>query len=193
MWTPSAALADNNCFATESAECMDFGPHPLPTSVAAFAGLQERLMAAPDEQMKAVAGAALFVYAAMVRTYDDVLGRSLLVLALDPGARSPGKVHGGESWSKANDYYIGRLAKRPGLVRSYAVGADAAADYAINSAKPVTLRFRKQTKYVTDPAKGKTKIFVCTPGAKTCRPVNVVRDAKGVWRVSAFSSFTIGF
>ncbi len=189
----TAVAADQNCFAGQSSACMDFGPEALPTSVAAFQALQKKLMAAPDARMQATAGAALFVYAALVRTYDDVLGKALLVLALDPSGRSPGKVHEGATWSKANEYYIQRLADRPALVGSYAVGTDPARKYALDPTQSVTLRFRKQTQYVADPATGKTKVFVCTPGAKTCRPIQVSRDASGIWRVSGFSSFTIGF
>lgn len=190
---PARAMAQTNCFVGPAANCVDVGPHPLPTSVAAFEGLQERLMAADTPQQKAMGGAALFAIAAMVRTYDEVLGKALLVLALDPSARAPSAKGGPGAWSKANDYYIQRLAQRKGLVGSYAVGTVPDRDYAIDPGKPVTVRFRRQTKFVSDPKSGKTKVFVCTPGAKTCRPMQMARDATGIWRVTGFSSFTIGF
>jgi hypothetical protein len=206
MWTRIVALviglsvlavadgwaADNNCFATRT-DCVDFGPHRLPTSVAEFDTLQRTLMGAETPQLRAYAAAALFLYAAMVRSYDDALGSALLVRALEEAARGPATPAGGQRWSKAKDYFVQRLHQRPELVGSYAVGADAKAGYPITPTAPGTLRFRAQTKYVSAPSSGATKVFVCTPGAKTCRPMNVTRDAKGVWRVSAFSSITIGF
>jgi hypothetical protein len=184
--------ADNNCFATRTA-CVDFGPNALPTSVAEFDALQRTFMTAEKEQMRAYGAAALFLYAAMVRSYDAALGSAFLVRALEEAARGPADAAGGQRWSKANDYYVQRLKARPELVGSYAVGADPKAGYPIAPTKPVTLRFRQQTKFVSPPSTGATKVFLCTPGAKTCRPMNVTRDAKGVWHVSAFSSITIGF
>ncbi len=181
-----------NCFGVPGASCFKFGPHKLPKNVKEYKALRSKFMKANSEVKKAYGGAALFLYALMVRTYDKSLGNKFLVMALTKDGLSKGNHYKGYTWSRSLDYHIKRITKRPQIPRSHVGNSSPKNNYKVNFKKAINIKFRKQTKYVPDPATGKYKVFACTSGAATCRPLALRRNKNGIWKVKSFSSISVG-
>ncbi len=189
-----------NCFSVPGSSCFKLGPHKLPKTVKEFKALRSKLMSANTEVKKAYGGAALFLYALMVRTYDKSLGNKFLVMSLTKDGLTKGNHYKGYTWSRSLDYHVKRITSRSQIPRSHVVGSSPKNNYKVNFKKALKLVFRKQTaakgsdgsKYVPDPATGKYKIFSCSSGAATCRPMALRRNKKGIWKVKSFSSISVG-
>jgi hypothetical protein len=74
---------------------------------------------------------------------------------------------------------------------AYPVGATRANKYVFDKSK-VSFRFRKQERLVGSIDSGKYKVFACSEGTATCRPMQMVRNDKGFWKVDNFSSISTG-
>lgn len=185
-------MPDVNCFDVPSPMCFDFEAHALPTSVEEFLALRKELMSDKDEWNRAYGGAALFMYALLVRTYDAELGAKFLVISLDAYNLSDGDVYKGKKWTKSASFHLDeQLGPKPHIPRSHVKGSSNGNGYKADLKKPVTLVFRRQLKHVPLPNTGKAKVFACTSGAPTCRPINLHRNTKGIWKVYEFSSISV--
>ena len=184
---PAYAQATVNCHETSGADCKKQPQRALPTSVDEYLALREKIGTSPT------GGAALFLYALMVQEKNAALGDKLVVLALyeDLLTKTGGDgTYKGYVWDRGPGYHIDRIKARPHIPRSFAVGATAANHYAMDPAR-VGLLFRAQSRYVPDPATGEAKVFACTSGAATCRPITLRRNDKGYWKVKEFSTISV--
>jgi hypothetical protein len=171
----------------------DLGPHALPTSPEELVTLRDQLAKDPW------GGAAIAVYALMNWDADAPRGESMLVLAISE--RNVGKAKGaaasapgtykGYALSGAFKAWL-RLGERyKHCARSYAVGATPENRYTFDPAA-VTLRFKKQDHAVGTIESGTYKVFVCTSGADSCRPITLKRNKHGVWKADEMSSLLAG-
>ena len=180
-----------NCFDIPSPMCFDFEAQALPSSVDEFLAMRAEFMKGKDEWQKAYGGASLFLYALMVRTQDEALGDQLVVLALDKYNLADGDVYKGKDWNKAASFYLDdQLKGKNHIPRAHAKGTKQSDGYELDMSKPVTLVYRRQIKAVPNPGSGDAKVFACTSGAPTCRPIQLKRNTKGIWKVPSRPSWS---
>lgn len=86
-----------------------------------------------------------------------------------------------------------RLTASRDIARSY-VGATATGDYAWDGALRVTFdaAYSAARQGVDYPEPGHAKLFVASGGADTPRPVELRRNGQGQWKVTGWSSLTVG-
>ncbi len=179
-----------DCHKVKSDACFDLAAHPLPASPDDAKKLRDEIAKDPW------GGAAMVVYALMVWQSDEALGKKLLVLAMSE--KQVKKVKKGEGTYNGYDLSgsIVQLLQIAGpkkhCLRSYALGATPDNDYAIPDTSAVVLRFRKQEKYVGTIESGTYKVFVCTSGADSCRPITTMVNKNGVWKADELSSLFSG-
>jgi hypothetical protein len=188
----SGGLAHANlpdCYDTSSPECDDGPSTSLPSSVDEFIATRDKLARDPW------GGATMFLMAWMVRATNPTLGDQMLVLSLAEGQltkMSRGGVYKGYGFGRGLSYHMNNLNKSyPYCRTAYAVGATRANKYTFD-ARSVKVRFRKQTRLVGSIESGKYKVFACSEGTATCRPLTMVRNSKGLWKVDNFSSISTG-
>jgi hypothetical protein len=195
--TVPRALADDelpDCFARGHATCADFGPHALPRSPDELIALRDEIAHDPW------GGAAVAIYALMSWHADPVAGQSMLVLAVSErnvgkvggsAATPPPGTHKGYALSGALRALLKMGERSRHCARSYAVGATPDNRYSFDPAA-VTLRFRKQEKAVGSIESGTYKVFACTAGADSCRPITMKRNRHGLWKADELSSLLTG-
>ena len=84
-----------------------------------------------------------------------------------------------------------QLKGKDHILRAHAKGTKQSDGYQLDMGKPVTLVYRRQLKAVPVPGSGDAKVFACTSGAPTCRPIRLKRNTKGIWKVYSFSSIVV--
>jgi hypothetical protein len=171
----------------------DLGPHPLPQSPEELITLRDQIAKDPW------GGAAIAVFALIGWDADAPRGESMLVLAVSErnvdkvkgaAAAAPG-TYKGYALSGAFKAWL-RLGERyKHCARSYAVGATPENRYTVDPAA-VTVRFKKQDKAVGSIESGTYKVFVCSAGADSCRPITMRRNKHGVWKADEMSSLLAG-
>jgi hypothetical protein len=179
------ALAGVDCYRNKSDNCVDEPARALPTSVEEYLKLREELGKTPQ------GGAALLAYALMVRVSNKELGEQLLVVALDRSRLGKGGTYKGYAIDQSTQYLIHQLDKHSYCARSYADGSSPDNDYKLDPAS-VGLKFRKQTKYVGSIESGRYKVFLCSTGTDTCRPITLQRNDQGIWKAREFSTIVVG-
>jgi len=160
---------------------------PLITSVEAFLKKRSEMAKTP------FAGATLLMHAWVLRQYDKTTADKLLVLSLHESRvdKSSNGVYKGYKWRNSEDYMVKQINKIPHCARSYVMGATPANSYKIDKQK-IQIKFRVQIKHVGSIKSGKYKVFVCTSGAQSCRPVPMKRNSKGIWKAYGLSSIAVG-
>jgi hypothetical protein len=198
----SIVLTPTNCLDINpsSPSCFDYPAHTLPKTVEEFLALRDEIMSNPDERTKAYGGASLFLYALLTQTFDRALGDKFLVITLtrdnlDKWQRKPWSGsevdYKGYTWNRASSFHVTRILERPYLPKSHIKGTLATERYETDLTQPITLVYRKQNKFNQDPASGKYKVFSCTSGAATCRPITLLRNNRGIWKVDEFSTLSV--
>lgn len=179
-------LSAVDCYTTSSKNCFEKQAYSLPSSVDEFLKLREKIGKEP------YGGAALFLYALMVRTYDPQLGNQLLVLSI--AEENLKKVASGgtyKGYSLSQTYLLQQADKVPHCIRSYGSNTKTENNYKIDP-RSVGFRFRRQEKYAGSIESGTYKVFVCSTGTDSCRPITLQRNPKGYWKVKEFSSIVVG-
>jgi|GEM_PF-4176791 len=195
--TVRPAAAKHNCRYGTNQRCTISG-NKVPMSPAAFKALRARL---PKDLFHAT---ALFVYALIAFEKNPAVGEKLLLLATHPkrlqkGARNP--VYKGWGWGRGLDWHINRI-KRSRRYRScfpgFASNAREANGKYIVDMNNAEVEIRTQKRYVSNPANGRAKVWVC-PINKMCFPVNLgltnlVVGGRTVpaWKVTGMSSAFTG-
>ncbi|VAW81827.1 hypothetical protein MNBD_GAMMA12-1994 [hydrothermal vent metagenome] len=174
------------CNPSQSGQCETISM-PLITSVEAYLKKRAELPKTP------FSGATLLMHAWLLRQYDKATADKLLILSLHESRvdKSPNGVYKGYKWRNSEDYMVKQIDQRPYCARSYVIGAAPANGYKINKSK-IKIKFRVQTRYVGSIKSGKYKVFVCTSGAQSCRPVPMGRNSKGIWKARGLSSIAVG-
>ena len=182
----SNAFAETvDCLEKQTSSCTDGSGHEVPGSIDEFIALRDKISKDPW------GGATMFVYALIVWQKDKALGEKMIVLATAEDRLDPGNTYKGYALGRTGVYLMKQAVKAPHCMRSYAVGATPKNGYEIPKGK-VVLRFRKQDRFVGSIESGKYKVFVCSSGAASCRPVTLKRNKKDLWKVREFSSLVLG-
>jgi hypothetical protein len=182
---PAHAMPD--CYDNSDRTCHETDAVKLPASVDEFLALRDKIGKDPW------GGASLFLIAWAVRADNPSLGDQMLVLALHEGRLVKGGkgIYKGYSWGGGDAYHMNNLNKSyPWCRTAYPVGTTDEA-YAFDK-RAVKFRFRKQERLVGSIESGKYKVFACSAGTATCRPMQMLRNEKGFWKVDNFSSLSTG-
>jgi hypothetical protein len=179
-----------NCYDRQSDRCEERAANALPTSPEELIKLRDELAKDPW------GGGMMFMYALMVWHQDPALGEKLLVLTVSEDNVQKEKdakkgVYNGYSLRGNVKNLLQVFEKNKHCARSYAVGSSPDNDYEMDP-KTVAMRFRKQDDYVGTIESGDYKVFVCSSGADSCRPLRLLANAKGLWKVKEFSSVMVG-
>jgi hypothetical protein len=88
---------------------------------------------------------------------------------------------------------VRRLLANPTIARSY-VGAQPQTDYAMDGTPSVTFDtvYSAAGQGVDYPQVGQAKLFVACSGADRPRPVELRKNGRGEWKVTSWSSLTVG-
>ena len=80
------------------------------------------------------------------------------------------------------------------IARSYVAGTSPHTGYflPLDTTNSIVVIFRPQDKLVGSIESGEYKVFIWSTGADTARPIQLKRNAKGLWKVNEFSSLTVG-
>lgn len=181
--SPSQAAID--CYRNTSGACTEGKPHALPTSVAEFLALRDKLGKTPQ------GGATLFIHALMVYNINKPLGEKLITIALAAKNLRKGGTYKGFTYGPSDKRKLTYVKRYAHCIRGYSASATPANGYKLDT-KAVTLRFRGQSAYVGSVAGGRYRVFVCGTGIDSCRPMTLLRNSQGFWKTTEWSSFAVG-
>lgn len=178
-----------DCYTNIKDGCTDVGPYAVPTSAEQLVTLRDTLAKDPW------GGATVTLLAFLAWQADPKLNESMLVLAVSE--RSVGKGKGVGSY---NGYVLGaglksylRLVERyQHCTRSYVVGATPANRYTIDPTAVSFRIYKPAGDPPLDPAATTQKVFVCTSGADSCRPMTMTVNKRGLWKSDELSSLLAG-
>ncbi len=160
---------------------------PLITSVETYLKTRAELPKTP------FSGATLLIHAWILRQYDKSTADKLLILALHESRvdKSSGGVYKGYQWRSSEDYMVKQIDKQPQCARAYALGSKPSNGYKIDKRR-IKVGFRVQLRYVGSIKSGKYKVFVCTSGGQSCRPIPMRKNSQGIWKAASLSSIAVG-
>jgi len=181
----------NNCDEKKKGYCQ-LKPMKLVPNVKEFIAARNELSKTPW------GGSAMLVNALLMYQINRVEAEKMLILAFHESridkvsAKSAkGSIYKGYRWRNSEDYLLNQVKKVPHCIRSLVIGATPKNGYKIDK-KNLSFKFRVQTKYVGSIASGSYKVFICSSGTSSCRPVNMKRNEKGIWKASGFSTLAVG-
>lgn len=156
----------------------------VPTTLEAFLALRDRLAVTPQ------GGAAVFVVATIIRTRDAELGKKCLTISLDQSRLVRGTRPWYKGFAPSRDlmYHFGRLKSMPFLPGIYIQGTSPQTGYALT---PGGLQIRWNGWKYNRASKGR-KIFLHTTSGNLPRPLMMVKNNRGKWKVNELSSYFVG-
>ncbi|NPV02451.1 MAG: hypothetical protein HPY53_13840 [Brevinematales bacterium] len=160
----------------------------IPSTIEEFIAMRDEIAGTPS------GGAAMFVAAMINYSKDQALGlQCFTAIMVNDGSLlgDDPKGYGGKSPNKSAMYLIDQLKKYPYLPNSYINGTTVDDGYTLPSA-PYTVTISTNKYSANNIAKGEIKIFVATTGGNMPRPVTLVVNNKGIWKVKEFSSLMVG-
>ena len=156
----------------------------IPETLDEFLAMRDKLSKTPE------GGAATFIVAMIIYTQNEKLGNKCFTIALDKRnlqREIPG--YKGYAPSRAFLYYMPLLRKYPWIPYSYVEGTSPEKGYKLQG---------KKFKFVFSPnqydqySEDNVKLFVSSTGGVRPRPINVVRNNRGIWKVKGYSSLFVG-
>ncbi len=186
----SVAHAQNrgiNCYKRSTSKCADSKAFALPTSVDEFLRRRSTLGRTPW------GGATLAVHALLVRQRDKALGNKLVVLSIAEKRlrrTSRGVSFKGFGLGPMDRETLRRSDRKPYCVRSLTKGSSPANGYKLDPSK-VRIRFNKVMAHSGSIKSGRFRVFVCSTGADTCKPLWMNRNPKGIWKADEIA-FIVG-
>ena len=192
MAVATLARADDgppDCYARQADTCVDVGPHAVPSTPDELVALRDKIANEP------IGGATVAVLSLMAWHADPKVGEPLLVLSVSERNLGKGKgagSHKGYVLSTPLRSLLQMFERSRDCARSYAVGATPDNRYTMDPAA-VTLRFFDRPPTPHDPPSPTTrKVFVCSSGADTCRPITMRINRRGIWKADEMSSLFVG-
>lgn len=158
----------------------------IPSTIEEFVTLRDQIATTPT------GGAAMFVMAMINYEKDKNLGLKCFTAILvndstwlkdDPAG------YGGKSPNQNAMYLFYQLDKFPYLGSTYVVGTVAQNGYALPAA-PYKCSF--STNAYSTRSDTEIKVFVYCTGGVSARPMTMLRNDRGIWKVKEFSSLVIG-
>jgi hypothetical protein len=160
----------------------------IPATIEEFIAMRDEVALTPS------GGAAMFV-AAMINYADNpalglqcftaILVNDSTLLWDDP------KGYGGKSPNKNTMYFIEQIKKAPYMPNSYIVGTTVDNGYALPSA-PYKITISTNKYSATKIESGECKVFIANTGGNMPRPITLIKNNKGIWKVKEFSSLVVG-
>ncbi|OHD57425.1 MAG: hypothetical protein A2Y33_08040 [Spirochaetes bacterium GWF1_51_8] len=158
----------------------------LPSTIEEFVKMRDEIALTPT------GGAAMLVIALLNYVKDESLGlKCMTAILVNDGSmlKDDAKGFGGKSPNGSVVYLMTQLAKYPYVPNSYIDGTSVDDSYALPSA-PYTLYFSTNKYSVINETT--VKVFIPTSGGNMPRPVTLIKNDKGIWKVKEFSSLVIG-
>jgi len=172
--------SSNECSATTSGKCMT-KPAPLPKSLDDFLTLREQIGTTPW------GGFSLWLYGLMVQAEKNKRGMKMLLIATAASQLVDGKRYKGREFNRADLEKISIFNRNRYCANAYAVGATPTNGYSFDPTA-VSFELRYSPKDIKESS---ARLFVCSEGTSSCRPVSMSKNSKGIWKVEKFSSVTM--
>lgn len=156
----------------------------LPATVEDLVALRDRIATTPE------GGAAVLVVAMIAYAQDAAVGTKFLTVALEASklVDGPDGFKGKQPGRMVLIDAASRIGKAPHIARSYVQGATPQNGYAL-PAPPWRISGREQP---GDVQADRGKTFVRSTGADSPRPVHLVRNERGHWKATNWSSLEVG-
>jgi len=156
----------------------------VPTSVEDLLAVRDELAESP------YGGAAVYVLAQLAYSQDPELGLACLTVALTADRLVDGdKGYKGKQLSLVEmQAFRDRIGRKPYIARSYIQGTSPEGAYALPEG-PLRVRIKEQTGDVTAE---RAKLFVYSTGADSPRPLTLLPNNRGLWKVREWSSLQVG-
>ncbi len=156
----------------------------LPSTVQEFVELRNSIAITPQ------GGAAMFVIALKLQVEKPEIGKKCIVIAVDSKRLEKGSIYKDFQLKPNYGKRISRqLTSYPYLVNSYFKGANAENGYFAKL--PFELKFTSNI-HSGKLSEGILKIFVKCYGADSPRPIKMVKNNKGYWKTTEWSSIIMG-
>ncbi len=158
----------------------------IPADIDEFTALRDEIAVTPE------GGAAMFVVAMLIYNQDRGLGLDCFtvifandetILRKDPDG------YKGYSPDLSSMYLIERLNDKPWITNSYVFGTSPASMYQLK-ALPYAFKFNRNE--YSEIKSDIIKVFIYSSGASTPRPVTLLKNNRGIWKVKEFSSLVVG-
>lgn len=158
----------------------------IPVDIDEFTGLRGELAVTPE------GGAAMFALAMLIYNQDRDFGLDCFTVILaNDGTILKDDPNGYKGYSPGNSsmYLIERLNNKPWISNSYVFGTSPSNMYKLQ-ALPYAFKFIRNKYSVID--SDMIKVFIYSSGASTPRPVTLLENNRGIWKVKEFSSLVLG-
>lgn len=160
----------------------------LPTTVEEFKTLRDRIATTPE------GGAAAFVIALKMYFDNPAVGIQCVIMQCHLPTLSQGSgpnSYGGYTLGNSDRSTLETQRERsPWVMSSYFPGATPENNYQMPSGA-FKLRFSTNN-YSGNASEGTLKVFIPSSGADSPRPVTMVRNDRGVWKATMWSSLIVG-
>ncbi len=155
-----------------------------PKTVEEFIELRNKIATTPQ------GGATMFILAFKLQKENPDIGKQCLVIAADRGRLQTGSDYKGFQVVKTDMDRIKRQLKSvPYVTDSYFKGATPENGY--TTKLPYILSFSANS-YCGNIEDGNYKVFVKSYGADNPRPIRMIKNNKGYWKASEWSSIVMG-
>lgn len=166
-----------NSFAENTSVTID----EIPTSLDDFLSLRDEYATTPE------GGAVIFILAMMLYVENEEIGLAAFTIALDRDQLSSGNAYSnfqpGRSWY----YFFDQLVGREYLPNVYVDGTDYSNGYQLND-NPYSFTFT-DSQIISE---NNVRVYVQTTSGNMPRPINLIRNNRGIWKVSEASSLFVG-
>lgn len=156
----------------------------MPASVDEFVTLRNQIANTPE------GGAAMFIIALKMYAESPEIGEKCLVIATDRSRLKEGGTYKGFSMGTTDFNRIKTQKERyPYVANSYFKSANPKNKYTVSF--PAEMEFSTNA-YSGNIADGNIKMFVKSSGADSARPIRMVKNNKGYWKASEWSTIVMG-
>ncbi len=178
---PTANASGDACQSTTSGTCTT-PPNPIPTSFNEFLKLRDNVATTPW------GGLSIWLHGLLVQKDNRKLGLKMLMVGTSFSRLIDGKRYKKKDFTSSDLRTFESFNRQPYCANNYVVGATPDNGYSID---PGSVQF--ELKYTPkDITEAKAKIFVCSEGTPSCRPVHLTKNSRGIWKVENFSSLMMG-
>jgi hypothetical protein len=161
----------------------------FPQTIDEFVEMRNEIAVTPE------GGAAMFVIAIITYTRDPDLGELFLTAILVNDGSHLRNVKHDEGYSGylpsvSVMNYIRMLDPKPFIARSYVLGTSPENRYILPESGPFSIQCYRNS--YSDVDEVTRRIFVACSGADSPRPIRVVQNNRGLWKIDEFSSLVVG-
>ncbi|HEQ71961.1 MAG TPA: hypothetical protein ENN69_05690 [Spirochaetia bacterium] len=153
----------------------------LPSTIDEFIALRDTLAVKPE------GGAVMMVIAMLLYAENRELGLQAFTVALDQSTLSAGNVYKGYQPKRGWYDSFAQIDKYPFLGKIYVQGTRSGDGYRL-PALPYRFTFTEIRKLSED----SYKVFITSTGNNWPRPVTLVKNNRGIWKVKEGSSLFVG-